>query len=296
MANLHQLEKKINTATGLQSIVKTMKTMAAVNIHQYEKAAASLDSYLETIEAGLSGVISEAEFPRKQGQPQEGEQLLVVFGSDQGLCGRFNEKLVEFLQDKKEELLPPKEVSLLVTGARIRNRLESEGYNVIKSFWSPGSIEGINRHILEIVLEISSWQEGQGKNRIDLLFNYHDRRGSTAEPLHLPLFPLGPRKIRELTERPWPGRSLPWFAEEAGNLASHLIRQFLFVAIFRAQAQSLASEQASRLHSLQQAEKNIQEHLEEMRGDYRQLRQSAITSELLDLVAGFKSAAGKSHK
>ncbi|MFO7760173.1 MAG: F0F1 ATP synthase subunit gamma [Thermodesulfobacteriota bacterium] len=295
MPNLHQLEKKIDTATGLQSIVKTMKSMAAVNIHQYEQAASSLDSYLETIETGLSAVIGETEFLWKQGRPQGRERLLVVFGSDQGLCGRFNKKLVEFLQYEKKEILPRNEISLLVTGARIKNRLESEGYNIIQGFWSPGSVEGINRHILKIVLEISSWRERQAENRIDLLFNYHNQSGSTAEPLHLPLFPLGPRKLRELTERPWPSRCLPWFAEKADNLASYLIRQFLFVAIFRAQAQSLASEQASRLQSLQQAEKNIREHLEELQSDYRQLRQSVITGELLDLVSGFKSAAGKSH-
>ncbi len=295
MANLHQLEKKISTATGLQSIVKTMKTMAAVNIHQYEEAAGSLDTYLETIEKGLSAVINEAESTRKQVRKQEGGHLLVVFGSDQGLCGRFNEKLVEFLQKIKGETLPEKGVSLLVTGARIRNRLQSEGYNIIKSFWSPGSIEGINRHIMEIVLEISSWRESGGRDKIDLLFNYHEQTGSTAQPRHLPLFPLGHRKLQELTERPWPSRCLPYFAEDADRMVSNLIRQFLFVAIFRAQAQSLASEQASRLQSLQQAEKNIKEHLEELRGDYRQLRQSVITSELLDLVAGFKSAAGKSH-
>ena len=75
-------------------------------------------------------------------------------------------------------------------------------------------------------------------------------------------------------------------------MIKNLIRQYLFVSLFRAQTESLESEQASRLLSLQNAEKNIQDHLEELKADFRIKRQTAITSELLDIVAGFKAAAG----
>jgi F-type H+-transporting ATPase subunit gamma len=68
-----------------------------------------------------------------------------------------------------------------------------------------------------------------------------------------------------------------------------LIRERLFVTIFRAGAEFMASEHATRLASMQAAERNIQEHLEEMTGAFRRRRQQAITEELLDVVAGFET-------
>ena len=87
MESLHALQRHIETSGKLQSIVKSMKTLSAVNIRQYEQAAHSLDAYQETIESGLQGVIRETGLPGSGGE--EGKlQGLVVFGSDQGLDWR----------------------------------------------------------------------------------------------------------------------------------------------------------------------------------------------------------------
>jgi F-type H+-transporting ATPase subunit gamma len=70
-------------------------------------------------------------------------------------------------------------------------------------------------------------------------------------------------------------------------MLSSLIREHLFVGLFRACADSMASENASRLASMEGAEKNINEMLDDLDARYRRQRQTAITGELLDLVAGF---------
>jgi len=71
-----------------------------------------------------------------------------------------------------------------------------------------------------------------------------------------------------------------------------LIREYLFVSLFRACAESLASENASRLAAMQRADKNIDELLEDLNGTFHRLRQSGIDEELFDVVAGFESLAG----
>lgn len=68
-----------------------------------------------------------------------------------------------------------------------------------------------------------------------------------------------------------------------------LIREFLFVSLFRACAESLASENASRLQSMQRAEKNIEELLDELHHSFHRLRQSTIDEELFDVIAGFEA-------
>jgi F-type H+-transporting ATPase subunit gamma len=72
-------------------------------------------------------------------------------------------------------------------------------------------------------------------------------------------------------------------------LFSALIRQYLFVSLYRAFAESLASENASRLAAMQNAERNIDERLTALQGQFHQQRQSSITEELLDIVSGFEA-------
>jgi F-type H+-transporting ATPase subunit gamma len=68
-----------------------------------------------------------------------------------------------------------------------------------------------------------------------------------------------------------------------------LIHEYLFVSLCRALAESLASENAGRLASMQSAEKSIEERLNELTGRYYQQRQASITEELLDIIAGFEA-------
>ena len=105
----------------------------------------------------------------------------------------------------------------------------------------------------------------------------------------LHLLPVDLERFRTMTERPWPSHVLPTFSMAREKLFSALLRQYFFISIFRACVQSLASEHASRLASMQAAERNIEERLRELDAQFRQRRQDAITAELLDVVAGFEA-------
>ena len=89
---------------------------------------------------------------------------------------------------------------------------------------------------------------------------------------------------------PAPG-SLAGITPTVHGLLAALVRQYLFVTLFRACAESLASEHAVRLLSLQGAERNIEGRLEELRGELWRLRQDLTTAEILDLNAGFLALA-----
>jgi F-type H+-transporting ATPase subunit gamma len=97
---------------------------------------------------------------------------------------------------------------------------------------------------------------------------------------------------RELAQLPWPTKNLPEVM--GGNIETlrALIREYLFVSLFRACAESLASENASRLVAMQRADKNIDELLENLQGTFHRLRQSGIDEELFDVIAGFEALTG----
>jgi F-type H+-transporting ATPase subunit gamma len=75
------------------------------------------------------------------------------------------------------------------------------------------------------------------------------------------------------------------------RLMSWLVQQRLFVVIYRALAEALASEHASRLAAMQAAERNIEERRDDLRQLYRLRRQETITRELLDVVSGYEAVS-----
>ena len=105
------------------------------------------------------------------------------------------------------------------------------------------------------------------------------------EELYETHVPLGeaPGKV------PWPTANLPEVLSGDTMTLRALIREYLFISIFRACAESLASENASRLAAMQRADKNINELLESLHGTFHKLRQSSIDEELFDVISGYES-------
>lgn len=108
-------------------------------------------------------------------------------------------------------------------------------------------------------------------------------------PHTLALLPLDPVTLRN--SQPWPGRSLPGHYGDRAILLTSLLSKWLFIAFFRARAESLASEHANRLLAMQNAERNIKDKLAALHTLYHQQRQEVITTKLPDIIVGFKAMA-----
>jgi F-type H+-transporting ATPase subunit gamma len=290
MPTLEALQRQMASATDLQAVVKTMKALAAVNIRQYEKAVESLTVYNRTIELGLHVVLtSRHERSRPARSTTDGRIGALVFGSDQGMCGQLNEQIVAHALQAMDELgTTPAERTVAVVGTRVSARLEEAGQPVTASFAVPSALSGITPLVQDIVLHLEAWHTQQHLERI-LLFYSHPLSSAAFRPHTVHLLPV-PQAWRTIVAREaWPTRVLPTFTMDWERLFSALIRQYFFVSLYRACAESLASENAHRLAAMQRAEKNIAEYLTALQAQFRQQRQMAITSELLDIVAGFEA-------
>ncbi len=296
METVESLKRRIESTEDLQSVVKTMKALAAVKIRQFERAAESLEEYHHTVEMGLRAVFQGGA--AGQVVTREGSGRVpggVVFGSDQGMCGQLNDQVVGHAMAHLEglEADPGKRVVLAV-GDRVRARLEERGQPVEAGMVVPGGVQGITPRVRDLLLKITTWQEERGVDRV-ILFHSEPLSGASYRPRTVELLPLDQAWLEQLHKTPWPTRALPLFRGDPQALFSGLIREYLFVALFRAFAQSLASENASRLASMQGAEKNIDEKLAELQNRFHQQRQMSITEELLDIVAGFEALSGEQH-
>jgi F-type H+-transporting ATPase subunit gamma len=293
LETLESLRGSIESAEEMHSVVRTMRSMAAVEIRQFQVAGAAVAEYNRTVEMGLQILLrSKAEEVRIT-LPEATRRLgVIVFGSDQGMVGQFNQRIVDYAIDEIAGLpAADQDHQVLAVGLRAAVRLEQAGQPVAGSLRVPSSVHGITPTVRDLLVQIDKWRRQRGIEHI-LLFYNTPRSGAAYEPVSVQLWPVDAQWLEELRQREWPTRVLPTFRMDWGNLLSALLQHHFFVILFRAVAESKASENASRLASMQSAEENIEERLKELNSQYHRLRQTSITEELLDLVAGFEALGG----
>ena len=293
MQTIESLRRKIKSTQDLLSVVKTMKALAAVSIRQYQRAVESLIDYNDTVERGLQIVLKAQEEAPLDPRPVPIIKAgAIVFGSDQGLCGQFNAQVVAHAVEEMNALGVADDGRYILTvGERVKDHMERSDQQIYDTLPTPSSTAGITPMVQEIVTILQEWHFVLHIQHIFLFYN-HYLSGAIFKPHTLRLLPVDRTWLEGLKKRKWESKTLPLFTMEWDALFAALIREYLFVSIYRAFTESLASENASRLAAMQNAEKNIQEHLEEVFADYHRQRQMTITEELLDIVSGYEAMKG----
>lgn len=284
------LSHKLSSAEDLQSVVRTMKALAASSINQYEKSVHALDDYYRTIELGLSVCLREQEAlnsnPERAPRTDPDAIGAIVFGSDQGLVGQFNEVVADHVVETLKRL--PGQSKIWAVGSRVHARLIDAGLPPVGLFPVPNSVDGIAPLVGRIQTESEAYR---AKGKYDAVYVFYNRpkSGSLYEPTSQRLLPLDETWQTALKKINWPTSSLPEILGDSRTTLSALLREYLFISLFRACAESLASENASRLKAMQRAEKNIGELLVDLKARFHHLRQSGIDEELFDVISGFEA-------
>jgi F-type H+-transporting ATPase subunit gamma len=287
--NLQSLQRKIAGAADLEGVVRSMKALAASSIGQYEKALRSLDDYYRTVGLGLAACIREAATapPIPRMIPKPALIGAIIFGSDQGLVGGFNEVLLEYARHTLDAL-PGKAKKVWAAGERMQALATDIAPNDVGILSIPTSVGGIARFVGQVLVDVEASIEKGEVEEIYLFYN-HPNSDSTYECASKRLLPIDRVWEVSLKATPWPTKTLPQIVGELTPTLESLIREYLFVLIFRACAESLASENASRLAAMQRAEKNIEDILEDLNSKFHRLRQEAIDEELFDVISGYEA-------
>jgi len=292
--NTVQLRRKIDSAQNLQSVVRTMKAMAASSISQYERSVHALADYYRTVELGLSVCLQTTDTTPLMGTctgPAETDTILaIVFGSDQGLVGRFNDVVVNHAIKHLATL--PATSEIWAVGERVHSRLTDAGFSLLDHFTVPNSVKAITQLVGQILVQSEERRSQEKMSELHLFYN-RPTSGSIYVPVSQRLLPLDAQWQQKLMELPWPTQNLPEAIGSDTGTIEALIREYFFVSLFRACAESLASENASRLAAMQRADKNIDDLLTNLSGTFQRLRQSNIDEELFDVIAGFEALCGE---
>jgi F-type H+-transporting ATPase subunit gamma len=292
MQTAEYYKRKIKNANDLQDIVHTMKVLSSVSIRQFERAAESLGEYYRSVEMGLQ-IILDPKLQKRFTYLETGKKsgaIIILVGSAQGLCGSFDEEIINFTKEQIEQYHLT-DARFLVLGERIAAQITDQ-YPIEGFFELPGSVEGINGVSMELLMAIEKLQQTQKAGRVFIIHHKPFKKGRFS-PRNQFLLPLDKHWLNRLAEKEWPTNNIPQYSMEAEQLFKHLVRQYLLVSLYRAMAESLAAEHTSRLNAMSAAEEKIEDRLSELNKRYAQERHKAITEELLDIQSGFRAVMGE---
>ena len=166
MDTLESIRSKSNGAKDLKSVVSALKAMASSNIKQYEDAVASLSDYYHAISLGIIAYFRAEKVQsiiEKKTKKNTKDQILcaLVFGTDQGLVGQFNDAMAEFVQKSLNELPGKKEV--WVIGERVQLLLSDMGLVSKQNYSIPIDVNGITPLVQEILIKSEGSYQKQKK-------------------------------------------------------------------------------------------------------------------------------------
>jgi len=287
--NLEAMARRTTSMQGIRSVVHTMKTLSVINAAPYEQAARAIDAYHDTVLKGLHAFLSQSG-PITAATGDGAARVVVVFGSDHGLCGNYNEALSAYVRQHLDAAKADTPATVLCVGAQMADALADQGLDVEKTFFPPASVDGIGRLANLLTQQLDHARRDSLPHEISVSLAYFARvdGGSQAAQI-VPLLPLDPALVADLRAKPWVSRSLPYFSMPAADLFVSLIRGHLFASLFRAASEALVTENAARLALMQQAEQSVDDQLEALKSETRAMRQSEITTELLDVIIGFEA-------
>ncbi len=290
---LAALRRKITGAGDLHAVVRTMKALAASSIGDYERSVRALADYDRMVLLGLGECFRQARAdpaaaPERAAAGASDPIGAIVFGSDQGLVGPFNDVIAEHAIGALAAL--PGVPHVWAVGERVQAHLTDAGLEVLGTYAVPASVEAITPLVARMQIDTDAYRVKSGMTRV---YVFHNRPlvASLYEPVGQRLLPLDSAWQQSLAAVPWPDKVLPEVLDHGATTLRALIREYLFISLFRACAESLASENASRLAAMERADRNIKDLLEHLQGQFHRQRQDSIDEELFDVTAGYEALA-----
>jgi F-type H+-transporting ATPase subunit gamma len=288
--DLQKLKRKMRGVTSTRQVTRALQMVSAMKMRKAQDQASRSREYRK----GLSDLLNTFDIPASSVVPELAVSpggtvdLIVTFGSDRGLCGPFNTNLLNAVARRAHEL-GPRNVEIKSVGWKVGAVLQRRGYKVLTNMRRP--MEGDRLAFIRTMgNELRTlWLTGRYRS-IHILFS--SLRGMTVlKPEAVSWLPISAEGERK---RPAPGEFIPDFIDEPSTeeVYAAAIRRRLDNTLLAALLDSEASEHVARMIAMDNATRNAQDLYNALKLTYNKARQSKITQEICEIVAG-ANAIGK---
>ncbi len=288
------LRRRIKTTQDLRDIVSNMKMLSSVSILQYEQADKALDKYLRNLRDAFHILAIHHLLPQvTSAKVKKHRYLFLLIGSDNGMVGRFNREIVEKAKDYlRQKHISLNDVLFVTIGKRVSALAENNRLKVYQSYAVSNSVKAVAMLAENVILNID---ETIRKERISDVFVVSHHRGEhNLISVDLKqVLPFDMKRLQKLCDKKWETNNIPQLGIPAEKMFAELVNESLMINIGKEINASLAAEHYTRMTNMQNAEKNIDENLEELNLIYQQQRQEDITDELIDVISGAEAMKDK---
>ncbi|MCF6150543.1 MAG: hypothetical protein E3K37_18090 [Candidatus Kuenenia sp.] len=272
MLSSADIEKKVTVYHTIEDIVKVMKAYAGVAIRKTEDTIQNVRAFENNVLYAMADILKYYPDIIKE-EKQKGKRVLVAFGSSQGLCGTFNEKMAETISDTFTG-----NDTLFIIGRRLKSALELKKISCAGYKDSVASISGISSALAEIVSEIMNIYNKVEYYNLSLLFTTIVNK--KANIILERVLPPDIKKVQTFA----PSGIPPVLHLEPNIILEKLIEEFLFIALYRCYVESLRSENWYRLRSMEGASESLKRQLSGLKSLEKYIRQEEITEEMLEIL------------
>lgn len=284
---IEALQRKIKTTKDLREIVNNMKTLSSVSILQYEQANSVLDKYQRNLHDAFHALALHNGIPNLSVKPTVRQRsLFILVGSDNGMVGRFNRELIELVKNyMKEHRILLADTMFITVGKRLSQLAEQAGFKILAGFATSNSVKTVTSLAGKAIVRMESAL--RQKHISDVFVCFHQRANATAVETQIKrMLPIDVASLQKLRYKKWETNNFPMLATPPDKMFAALLSEMMMITLSKQINASLAAEHWTRMTNMQNAEKNIDENLEEMNLEYQQQRQEEITGELIDVISG----------
>tara|TARA_Y100000817_G_scaffold247379_1_gene199502 strand:+ start:100 stop:975 length:876 start_codon:yes stop_codon:yes gene_type:complete len=284
MASLKEVKSRILSVNSTQQITKAMKMVAAAKLRRAQDRVIQLRPYSDKLQTILNNLSSSSGSNSKLLEERKiNKVLLIVVGSDKGLCGSFNSSVIKYtnqlIESDYKKHYENKKLTILPIGKKMFDHYKKRNFLILDKFWSIlkkssyDDVAGISNFLMnEFILE--------NYDKIDIIFNEFKNVAvqNTMTSTFLP--------VNEENDDEDKNDTNYIFEPNQKDILNKLIPKALTANLFKTILESNASEQGARMTAMSQATDNATELLKELKLSYNRSRQAAITKEILEIVGG----------
>lgn len=293
MSTLRELKTRIGSVSSSEKITGAMKMISSAKVHKFEQALKRLVPYRSQIQSIMGHLLdADAQFssPLIEERAEVRTVGVVVFGSDDGLCGAYNMNIFKHLlvtlnHIKYRHAESKLHFVLYPVGKKMRravDKLASDEMEVVHAQGVDSKMEG--KAVNEFTLSLQSKFSNGEMDEVHVVYmNFQSLSRQRVKDEQL--FPI---KADELTgEAKSVNANKPYlFEPDANRIFNEVLPMFVLSTMQEITVENRASEQAARIMAMQSANDNAKKLLDSLQLEYNKLRQQSITTELLDILGG----------
>ena len=283
MASLKEVKSRILSVNSTQQITKAMKMVAAAKLRRAQDRVIQLRPYSDKLRTILNNLSSSSGSDSKFLEERKiNKALLIVVGSDKGLCGSFNSSVIKFtnqlIDNNYKKLYENKKLTILPIGNKMFDHYRKRNFIILDKFWSI-----LKKSSYDDVVDISNFLMNEfileNYDKIDIIFNEF-KNVAVQNTMVSTFLPVSKENDDDDNDTNY------IFEPNQKDILNKLIPKALSANLFKTILESNASEQGARMTAMSQATDNATELLKELKLSYNRSRQAAITKEILEIVGG----------